>query len=165
MAQSPDASSEQGAGGPLQRDLQRAHDQKRLLEAFAACQDHDLGNLDGHWLAVDSKITDVWICDGTIRFRDQGGLSDVCISSIRRRSDGIDAEAVYHEDIDDPGDAAGAYLYFSHRGERLAIEMEFWNDPGTRSDFLVLERKREPSDQPYMKCPQGFLPKPLPPFL
>jgi hypothetical protein len=126
-----------------------------------ACGQHDLGNLDGHWMAVASKIKDVWICDGTIRFRAAwGGLSDICVTSIRRLTDGIDAEAVYHEDIDDPGDASGFYLYFRHRGQYLAVEMAPWDEPGTRSDFFVLERKREPTDQPNMKCPPGFLPKP-----
>jgi hypothetical protein len=162
-AQSPAASSGEGVKKPPAVDRRGAEYRSRLFAAFAACGQHDLGNLDGHWMAVGSKLKDVWICDGTIRFRQEwGGLSDVCISSIRRRSDGIDAEAAYHEDIDDPGDASGAYLYFSHRGDHVAIEMEFWDEPGTRSDFLVLERKREPSDAPNMKCPPGFLQKPLP---
>lgn len=66
---------------------------------------------------------------------------------------GVEAEGAFHEDLHDPGDASGLYLYLRYQDRRLAIDAADWEDPSDRSPFLSLEYKPNATDHFGMPCP------------
>jgi hypothetical protein len=125
---------------------------ERLFGAFKECGWHDLGKLDGRWFDVTSPATDVWICAGHIRWT-HVALTDLCISKTTVVEGGLDAEAVWHEDWHDPGDASGLYLYLRERADELSVEAADWETPHERFSFFALKRNPSPADRPKMRCP------------
>jgi hypothetical protein len=126
---------------------------QRLFAAFDECGKHDLNGLDGHWVVTGSPSRDVWICEGRIRWRAAwGGIQELCVSAARAVQGGVDAEAAFREDINEPGDASGLNLYLRQVGTRLAIDAVDWEEPDKRSQFFSLERKPDPEDHPGMVC-------------
>jgi hypothetical protein len=136
--------------------------QQRLFEGFRECGNHDLGRFDGRWFTVDSPIREVWICDGHIRWMERGQVSDICMSSVRTVAGGMDArrgrdrlpaEATWHEDWHDQGDASGLSVYLREREQGLSVDAADWEEPGTTFQFFVLKRSHDPAERRNMPCP------------
>lgn len=80
-------------------------------------------------------------------------VSDLCLSQLTAVEGGFEAEGAYREDLHEPGDASGLYLYFRYQDRRLAIDAADWEDPSDRSPFLSLEYEPDPTDHSGMPCP------------
>jgi hypothetical protein len=126
----------------------------RLWRGFLECGRHELAKLDGHWSVAGSPAREVWICDGRMRWRaDWGGVSEMCFSEANTVDGGIEGEGILHEDLNDPGDAQGFYIFLKYRNGRLAIEAAGWEEPSSRSQFFLLERRPDAAERPGMLCP------------
>src|SRR5262249_11980686 len=109
---------------------------KRLYAAFEECGRHLMPKLAGHWTNTGSPVKDVWICEGRVRWKPQwGGMSEICFSKVNAVAGGFETEGVWHEDLNDPGDASGVHVYVRELGERVSLELASWEAPNKRTQL------------------------------
>lgn len=136
---------------PLERHSD-AYTQK-LLRGFEDCGRARFTELGGHWVSLGRRGGDVWFCEGRILWTAEwGGTSELCITSFEAAQG--DAEAVYHEDVHDPGDASGLYLELGYDGTQLIVAASDWETPAERWQFFVLERKPGVAVDADSPCPR-----------
>lgn len=128
--------------------------EERLAEDSIQCEQSDLGRLDGQWIVLDSPrypaVSEVWMCQGHIRWRgDMGHLNDICMSRLAEVPGGLNAEGTWHEDF---RDASGLYVRLREADQRLIVAVSAWDAaPPTFSTFFSLVRSE--SAQGYQPCP------------
>lgn len=121
---------------------------RELFAGFERCGSVDLGAYEGRYVRLGpiddgDELTTFQIEENRIRY---GSLirSELCPAEIVERSaSSLIARAVFHSDVDDPGDASMTLVRLARDGDVLTVE---WTDDGAfDAEPVRLSRTAEPA--------------------
>jgi tetratricopeptide (TPR) repeat protein len=115
--------------------------QLRLFDGFARCGSQRTGDFQGSYLAELEGYDNFEIAADRITFGSEPLVQEFCLTkTLERTPQLLRAEAVWHEDRNDPGDAALVRLWLARSGDRVRFSFALVDYPMSPSN-VTLRRK------------------------
>jgi hypothetical protein len=124
---------------------------RRLYEGFERCGTQSTGDFAGRYAVLPASFRTGEPRDQYASFEiakdrivsGKGLIQEFCLTRVIERSPTLlHSEAVWHEDINDPGDAAMVLLTLSREGDVTTLRMKLFGEPERDTPF-ELKLKRE----------------------
>jgi tetratricopeptide (TPR) repeat protein len=134
-----------------QRSAQLTPELRRLYDGFERCGTQTTGDFAGRYVVVPKSAGSTDQRDEYSSFEvskdrivsGKGIVQEFCLTRVLERSPNLlRSEAVWHEDVNDPGDAAMVLLTLSREGDITTLRMKVFGEPEGDHPF-ELELKRE----------------------
>jgi tetratricopeptide (TPR) repeat protein len=116
--------------------------QQRLFDGFARCGSQRTGDFQGRYRAELEGYDNFEITADRITFGNEPLVQEFCLTkTLERKPQLLRAEAVWHEDRNDPGDASLVRLWLARSGDKVRFSFALVDYPMSPSNVTL---RRDP---------------------